>query len=463
MVEKQVSLLENNAFNDLSNKTIEDFVLGTFINFPETYYDYSEYISDKEFNSTINKLIFTSIQELGKSSKIDIGTLLAKIRENNYHETIKKLSGIGYDEIVTNLAEQIQSSEHIQEHVKLLKTYSQRRALDLLAKTIYTENTEHKDIQDIISKIGSEIVELQQNNEKEEFNLFNTIKIIYDEIHGNKEIEYIRSYLAPLDKFMYGWEKGDFVIIAAAPSMGKTTLALEIAKNKSLRKEPIIVFSLEMKAEQLLKRMIACESAIPYEKLRNRLLLTDIEKNELDKTIGKVENATLFIDDKARKLYLICSKIKKYVLRYKTKLVIIDYLQLITFDGKGANNREQEIAKISRTLKELASELSIVIVGLSQINRAVNARANKRPTLSDLRESGSLEQDADMVIFCYRELYYDMENSLHIQVEDAELIVAKGRNTGTGIIKLKFIPKIGKFCTEDDIVLNEKLQTFKNC
>lgn len=444
-MDKQATLLENNAFLDLTNKTIEDLVLGTFINYPDVYYNYAEEISEKEFDSKVNKIIFLAIQELGQTSKIDIGTLLTKLRENSNHLTINKLSGIGYDELVTSLCEQIQTSEHAKEHVDILKMYAQRRALDKLAKEIYSANSEHKDIKEIISKAGSSLVELQQTSEKDEFIITNEIATIFKELRGDIKINYEKSYFEPLDKFMYGWEETDFIIFAGAASMGKTSFALEVAKNKSFRNEGVLMFSLEMGKKQLLKRILASDSGVDQYKLRNRILLTDDDWDAMNKSINRIERANLIIDDSSSRLHNIISKIKKHVIKNKIKIVIIDYLQLISFDGKGASNREQEISKISRSLKELARELKIPIIALSQINRSVSGRASKRPMLSDLRESGSLEQDADMVVFCYREVYYNIEMANTNSIEEAELIVAKGRSTGTGIIKCGFNPKLSKY------------------
>jgi len=211
---------------------------------------------------------------------------------------------------------------------------------------------------------------------------------------------------------------------------------------------------------ELTKRMVASYACIELRKLRDKKKLDVIDKQDIKKSADLFRSKQYFIDDKARKLTKILNSIRKHVIRHKTKLVIIDYLQLITYNSK-SGNREQEIATISRALKEIAAELEIVVIALSQLNRQVNSRQNKRPVLSDLRESGAIEQDADMVIFPFRPAYYEMsEKGIPAMETDVELIIAKGRSTGVGTVYTTYISRYVKFVS--DFKENEKIQVFAN-
>lgn len=222
-----------------------------------------------------------------------------------------------------------------------------------------------------------------------------------------------------------------------------TAFALEIFKNNILNNVPGAFFSLEMINVQLLQRMYASYSNINLSKLRTKMLSQN-EISQLNKTISVFEDKKFWLDDRSRKLSQICNKIRKFVIRHGVKYVIIDYLQLIICDMGSKGNREQEVATISRTIKELAAELKIPIFALSQINRAIHSSSNKRPNLSNLRESGAIEQDADMVIFIHRPSYFQLEHALP-ETELVEIIFAKGRSTGIGTVEIAFKSKIAKY------------------
>jgi len=241
---------------------------------------------------------------------------------------------------------------------------------------------------------------------------------------------------------------GEFIIFAAASSMGKTALALKCyAEQVKWQRHPVF-FSLEMSIEDLLTRMISAEAEIESKRMRSNSL-TDDDWKKYNAVIGRFTNAHI-MEDRVFNLWAICARIRKYYIKYGSRIFFIDYIQLIEVNLGPRANREREIATITRTLKKLTRELNILIIGLSQINRDLKTRSNKRPMLSDLRESGAIEQDADGVVFVYRDSYYNPKNQGFIYYDKAELIIAKGRGTGTGTVEVGYIGKYVKFTDQYD-------------
>ena len=257
----------------------------------------------------------------------------------------------------------------------------------------------------------------------------------------------IASGFQSIDKFTGGWQETDLIIIGGASSMGKTSFALALAYNATkYTNTPTVIFSYEMSAIQLLRRITSMESAIDNKYITNGTL-DDKELKKVHDSITNLERLPLFIDEgNVTSLAYLSYRIKEYVKNKEVKLVLVDYLQLVTHNSK-AGNREQEVGKVARTLKNLAKELNITIIALSQLNRGVGMRNNSRPTLSDLRESGEIEQAADIVMLIYRPEYYGIEfNDNGVSSKGtASIIFAKGRNIGVGEITLKFISEITKF------------------
>src|SRR3954464_3570412 len=259
--------------------------------------------------------------------------------------------------------------------------------------------------------------------------------------------------MTALDRLTSGWQKSDLVIIAARPAMGKTALVLSVARNAAVDfNKPVAVFSLEMSSLQLVTRLIASESELPGEKLKKGTL-EDYEFQQLNDKIKRLAEAPLFIDDTpGLSVFELRAKARRLKEQHNIELLIVDYLQLMTAGGEGKGNREQEIATISRSLKGLAKELEIPVIALSQLSRAVETRGgDKRPQLSDLRESGAIEQDADIVMFLYRPKYYKItvdEEGMPTQGM-AEVIIAEHRNGSLENVKLKFIGKYTKFADFD--------------
>ncbi len=456
---EQLDFFTESNFIGQSSPDLEEIVLATFINFPDTYYRVADQLSIHEFSTMESKYIYSAVRELSNDSKVDIVLVTDYLTSKKYVDYVMEKKK-GFDLIVylNDICERIDNDDHLLEHIKLLNGYARRRALNHLADKVIDSCNEMTDPMLILGAISEKIIEIQEMGEVEEFDVQKSLQKAKDYQDNTDTTHFVKSYITSLDLHITGFEPHDLVILAAAPSMGKTSLALEIFKNNILSGVRVAMFSLEMSETALINRIIASDAFIPLKNIRNQCMTNrnyDMRESSMDR-LGKEK---WWIDDKSRSITKICNKIRKYFIRYGVKFVIVDYLQLMTCDIPGANNREQEIAKMSRMLKELASELGIVIMALSQINRAIHQRANKRPTLGDLRESGAIEQDADTVIFVHRPAYFQIEDGIP-PIEEAEIIIAKGRNTGMGKVETFFISELTKFCNNP---YNEKeLEEYQN-
>ncbi len=441
----QFNLMSKSEFIGQSNADVEEVVLATFVNYPESYFRVADQLTINEFSSTENRYIYQAIKELSEVSKIDIATVTDKLIQKKYVDIMYGVKK-GFDLIVhlNGICERIDSDNHLLQHVEILNGYAKRRALTVLAEDINKDCNDMVDPQDTVNRISTTIVDIQEMGDIEEFDINKANKEVYASLEPKKKGDIlVQSHIAVVDKFIYCFEPTELIIIAAAPSMGKTALALEIFKNQITHDTEVAIFSLEMGQTQLLNRMYAVEADIDLSKIRQRLISTD-ERKRLDAVIGQFENKKFWIDDRSRKLSHISNRIRKFVIRHKVKLIMIDYLQLITCDMGKPSNRENEVAIISREFKNLALELKIPIIALSQINRAIHQRSDKRPTLGDLRESGAIEQDADMVCFVHRPAYFNIQSGIP-NIEYAELIFAKGRSTGMGMVEVAFQSSKAKF------------------
>jgi replicative DNA helicase len=441
----QFNLMSKSEFIGQSNADVEEVVLATFVNYPESYFRVADQLTINEFSSTENRYIYQAIKELSEVSKIDIATVTDKLIQKKYVDIMHGVKK-GFDLIVhlNGICERIDSDNHLLQHVEILNGYAKRRALTVLAEDINKDCNDMVDPQDTVNRISTTIVDIQEMGDIEEFDINKANKEVYASLEPKKKGDIlVQSHIAVVDKFIYCFEPTELIIIAAAPSMGKTALALEIFKNQITHDTEVAIFSLEMGQTQLLNRMYAVEADIDLSKIRQRLISTD-ERKRLDTVIGQFENKKFWIDDRSRKLSHISNRIRKFVIRHKVKLIMIDYLQLITCDMGKPSNRENEVAIISREFKNLALELKIPIIALSQINRAIHQRSDKRPTLGDLRESGAIEQDADMVCFVHRPAYFNIQGGIP-NIEYAELIFAKGRSTGMGMVEIAFQSSKAKF------------------
>tara|TARA_R110001592_G_scaffold133438_3_gene348699 strand:- start:2919 stop:4319 length:1401 start_codon:yes stop_codon:yes gene_type:complete len=438
-----------------TNVEIEEVVLGTFVNYGDTYYLLSDSVSVKDFSTTETRLIYSAICDLSKVSKIDITTVTDMLIKKKYVILSSQKNEINLINYLEMICDKADTDKNIKDYVNILNGYTQRRELSTLSREISEMcNQSHEGI-DIIQSIHKSLLDIQELAEVEDFNVEKSMVNFINDLESEVSLG-VRSGIPCLDNFIYQFDLNNLVIIAGAPSMGKTAFALEIFKNNIMFNgvNPLF-FSLEMTDLELTKRLISSFSCIEMYKFRDKSL-DSIDKSQVQKTVDIFKSRNYFIDDTSRKLGKIINQIRKQVIRHGSKLVIIDYLQLISFSSK-SGNREQEIATISRSLKEVAAELKIVVIALSQLNRQVNSRPNKRPMLSDLRESGAIEQDADMVIFPYRPAYYEMQDRGIPELEtDVEVIIAKGRSTGVGTVYANYVSKYVKFIS--DFKENAKIQ-----
>ena len=432
-----------------NDKRIEDAVLGALLIDCNAFSRVCEKLIPDCFYTKENRLVYAAIEQLGHENKpIDIISVTDFLQKNG------ELEEIGGPFKITSLAQAANTSAHIEYHAQLVfDKYVARRIITFCAETEKAAYQEKYPVQDLLQNVESELYKLSLNSTKRDFrNMQDMLMSTMKEIEASAQMNGlcgVPSGFTALDNLGGGWQKSDLIIVAARPAMGKTAFALSMAKNMLEQGRPVAIFSLEMSTEQLMKRLITNVTGIPGNVLRYGKL-DPMDWNILNKKIKELNSMKLFIDDSASaNIFEIATKARRLVKEHGVECIFVDYLQLIHAEGKTINNREQEVSTISRTLKQLAKELNIPIIALSQLNRGVEARTgdNKRPVLSDLRESGAIEQDADMVLLLHRPEYYGltMDENGNSLIGIAEIIVAKNRNGKTGPVLLKFKGELMKF------------------
>jgi replicative DNA helicase len=433
---------------------LEEAVLGAMMIDKKGVDEVIDILQPEAFYKDAHKYIFEAIFQLFTDSQpVDLLTVSAQLRKNG------KLEIAGGDYYLIQLTQKISSSAHIEFHSRIiLQKFIQRSLIKISSEIIEDSYDESTDVFDLLDKAESKLYDITQGNIKRSSETAQSLVIQakkrIEEIAGKEGLSGVATGFDSLDKVTSGWQPSDLIIIAARPGMGKTAFVLSMARNVAIEYgHPVALFSLEMSSVQLITRLISSETGLSSEKLRTGKL----EKHEWEQLSIKVKNlekAPLFIDDTpSLSIFDLRAKSRRLASQHGIKLIIVDYLQLMTAggnNGKGSGNREQEISTISRNLKALAKELGVPVIALSQLSRAVETRpGHKRPLLSDLRESGAIEQDADIVSFIYRPEYYkldewDDEGNSPTQGQ-AEFIIAKHRNGSLENVKLKFIGSLGKF------------------
>ena len=434
-------------------RELEEAVLGAILLEKSAFDSVTEILKPECFYVESHQLIFRSMQSLQqKNMPIDMLTVVEELR---MQENLEMVGGAYYISKLTNV---VVSTANIEAHARIvLQKFIQRELIRISGEIIGNAYEDSTDVFDLLDDSETKMFNITNNYLKKNFEDIGNVlaKAInrIDELRTKKdEISGVPSGFASLDRITYGWQPTDLIILAARPSVGKTAFALNLARNAALhptKPQPVGFFSLEMSASQLVQRILSAESEIKMEKI-SRGKLEDYEYQQLlSKGLNRLESAPIYIDDTAAlNIFEFRAKARRLVNKHNVKIIIIDYLQLMSGSGDKNSNREQEISNISRSLKALAKELNIPIIALSQLSRAVETRKeSKMPQLSDLRESGAIEQDADMVMFIYRPEYYEvMSNEMGESTQgETHIRIAKHRNGSLDLVKLRARLDIQRF------------------
>ena len=439
-------------------KELEEAVLGAVMLEKSAFDTISEIIKPECFYVEANQLIYKAMQGLQqKSMPIDILTVVEELKMR------EQLDAVGGPYYVTKLTNSVVSTANIEAHARIvLQKFIQRELIRISGEIIGDAYEDSTDVFDLLDESETKMFNITNNYLKKNFEdiqnvLAKTINRIDELRTKTEDISGVPSGFPTLDRITYGWQPTDLIILAARPSVGKTAFALNLARNSALhptKPVPVGFFSLEMSASQLVQRILSAESEIKMEKISRGKLENYEYEQLLSKGIKKLEVAPIFIDDTAAlNIFEFRAKARRLVNKHNVGIIIIDYLQLMSGSGDRNSNREQEISNISRNLKALAKELNVPIIALSQLSRAVETRKeSKMPQLSDLRESGAIEQDADMVMFIYRPEYYEVMNNEHGESTHGEthVRIAKHRNGSLETVKLRAKLEIQKFEEWDD-------------
>jgi len=438
---------------------LEEAVLGAIMLEKDAVISVLDILQPDSFYKEAHQKIYRAIVNLSSNQNpIDILTVTEELRAN------KILDEVGGPFYITQLTSRVASAAHLEYHARIVAQKFIQRELIRVSTDIQNRAFDDSiDVDDLLDFSEQELFEIAEGNIKRETAKINiliqmAIEQIEEASKREDSLSGVPSGYTRLDRITSGWQKSDLIIVAGRPSMGKTAFALSMARNISVEhNKPVAMFSLEMSSLQLVNRLIVSETELPSNRIRNGHL-DEKEWKQLDAKIKNLVEAPLYIDDTpAISIFELRAKCRRLKLQHHVELIIVDYLQLMSGPSESRGNREQEVSNISRSLKAIAKELNIPIIALSQLNRSVEMRSgSKRPQLSDLRESGAIEQDADMVIFIHRPEKYGITedeagNSL---IGLAEIQVAKHRNGPVGNIQLRFREEAAKFVELDDMEID---------
>jgi replicative DNA helicase len=427
------------------NMEAEQAVLGAIFLEPSSLTLASEMLIPEDFYRGAHQRIFNAMLKLNdKGEAIDLVTVTEELAATKLLEDV---GGISY---LSELAGSVPTAANIEYYAKIVEEKSLLRRLIRTATSIAQDSyTREDEVDALLGEAEKSILEVSQRKSAGSFHQIKDVLVrTYDniEVMHNRvgDITGIATGFAELDKMTAGFQRNDLIIVGARPSVGKTAFALNIAQNVATKTdEKVAIFSLEMGAEQLVMRMLCAEGNIDAQRLRTGSL-TDEDWGKLTMAMGSLSNAGIFIDDspgvRVQDIRAKCRRLKQE--QGGLGMILIDYLQLVLGSGRSGENRQQEVSEISRSLKALARELQVPVIALSQLSRGVEQRQDKRPMMSDIRESGSIEQDADIVAFLYRDDYYDKESE---NKNIIEIIIAKQRNGPTGTVSLAFVKEYNKF------------------
>ena len=426
----------------------EQSVIGSMIIDKGAIAKVAEKLTEEDFYRDGHKVIYRAIIEMFKNDMaVDVITLLEYLKSA---DQLEKAGGVTY---VTELSSSVASTANLSSYMKIVEEKSTlRKLIKSATKIIEDSYNKQGEVEKVLDSAQKKIFDISEKKSSSDFEQLNTVLergfLEIERLFNNKgDITGIGSGFSDLDAKTSGFQKGDMVLIAARPSMGKTTFALNIAENAALKEgKSVVIFSLEMSKEQLAYKLLCSEASVDLVKLRTGTL-EDNDWESIARATGPLSKAKIYIDDTAGVSVMeMRSKCRRLKMEYGIDLILIDYLQLMS--GSSSENRQQEVSEISRSIKALAKEMECPVIALSQLSRAPEQRADHRPMLSDLRESGSIEQDADVVMFLYRDEYYNKETE---DKNTAECIIAKQRNGPVGTVKLAFLGQLSKFGNLDTI------------
>lgn len=429
----------------------EQSVLGSIFIKPEKMIEVAEYLKPNDFYRPAHKILFKAMVSLAdRGEAIDIVTIKSTLEST---DELGMVGGISY---IAEIVNAVPTSSHAEHYAKIVAKKAQLRSIiDNLSDSIGNAYDEDMDIDEIIAKAERSLIEVSQASNKSSFRPIHDVLLenhskIEERSNNTSQITGIETGFYDFDKLITGLHEDQLIVLAARPAMGKTALALNIAQNVATKSnKAVAVFSLEMGAESLVERMLSAEGTI----INHHIRTGNLTVNEWQRLIyaqGQLAEAPIFIDDTAGvKITDIRARARR--LSQETDglgLIVIDYLQLI--QGSRSDNRQREVSEISRQLKIIAKELKVPVIALSQLSRGVEQRNDKRPIMSDLRESGSIEQDADIVAFLYRDAYYQDKKEGQPENDITELIIRKNRHGNLGTVKLYFHKEYTKFSSVEE-------------
>ncbi|MBR3162609.1 MAG: replicative DNA helicase [Clostridia bacterium] len=422
----------------------EQAVLGSMLTDKDAVIASIETLKPESFYREDNRLIYEAMLNLYNNSEpIDIITIKSEL------ESIGKFEQVGGLEYLASLPDKVPTTANVQKYINIVEEKGILRNLIRTANEIINLGYDPtEDVEDIMDNAEKKIFNIMQNKNQKGYTPIKDVLVEsfnqLEELYNRKQhITGVPTGFSELDYKTAGFHGSDLILIAARPAMGKSAFALNIATNAATKANvPVAIFSLEMSKEQMVNRMLCSEAMVDSNKVRTGKLEED-DWVKLAETIGPLSEAEIYIDDTPGiSVMEIRAKCRKLKLEKNIGMVVIDYLQLVQASSKRFGSREQEISEISRSLKVLAKELDVPVIALSQLSRAVEQRPDHRPMLSDLRESGAIEQDADIVMFLYRDDYYNEDSE---KKDIAEVIIAKHRAGSTGTVELLWLGNYTKF------------------
>ena len=426
----------------------EQAIIGSMLTDKDAVIAAIEILREQDFYREDNRIIYSAILNLyNRSEPIDIITLKAELK------SMGKLEAVGGLEYIVQLPDRVPTTSNVEKYIKIVEEKSMLRALIKTADELITLGYDPtQEVEQVIDTAEKKIFEVMQKKNQKGYSSMKDILIDtftqLEQLYNQKEmITGVPTGFADLDYRTSGLHNSDLILVAARPAMGKSAFALNIATHAAVRgKVPVAIFSLEMSKEQMANRILCSEAMVDSAKVRTGKI-DDEEWGKLAAASGELSEAGIYIDDTPGiSVMEIRAKCRKMKLEKNIGLVVIDYLQLVQGSNRKGGSREQEIAEISRSLKILAKEINVPVIALSQLSRAPEQRVDHRPMLSDLRESGSIEQDADIVMFLYRDDYYNEDTD---KKNIAEVIIAKHRSGATGTVELLWLGNYTKFANID--------------